>query len=161
MIIHREIGSSYHHKPKVQGVDYSPFIMVMMVEMLEKMETTPAAPRRSFPPPICSSRSSVSWFCVSAALPSESRRGTIFIVVFRSRRRHGDEDRRHRRLEAQDRGSHAAKESGRVGPPLLALGFPFFRFLRSYALFLPKNDPRKILGHLDVVWVPETSKYRK
>ena len=38
MIIHREIGSSYHHKPKVQGVDYSPFIMVMMVEMLEKME---------------------------------------------------------------------------------------------------------------------------
>ena len=55
MIIHREIGSSYHHKHKVQGVDYSPFIMVMMVEMLEKMETTPAAPRRSFPPPICSS----------------------------------------------------------------------------------------------------------
>ena len=50
MIIHREIRSSYHHKPKVQGVDYSPFIMVMMVEMLEKMETTPAAPRRSFPP---------------------------------------------------------------------------------------------------------------
>ena len=38
MIIHREIGSSYHHKPKVQGVDYSPFIMVMMVEMLERME---------------------------------------------------------------------------------------------------------------------------
>ena len=75
MIIHREIGSSYHHKPKVQGVDYSPFIMVMMVEMLEKMETTPAAPRRSFPPPICSFRSSVSWFCVSAALASEGRRG--------------------------------------------------------------------------------------
>ena len=24
MIIHREIGSSYHHKPIVQGVDYSP-----------------------------------------------------------------------------------------------------------------------------------------
>ena len=75
MIIHREIRSSYHHKPKVQGVDYSPFIMVTMVEMLEKMETTPAAPRRSFPPPICSSRSSVSWFCVSAALLSEGRRG--------------------------------------------------------------------------------------
>ena len=58
-------------------------------------------------------------------------------------------------------GSHATTVPGRVGPPRLALGFPFFRFLRSYALFLPKNDPRKILGHLDVVWVPETSKYRK
>ena len=29
---------SYHHKPKVQGVDYSSFIMVMMVKSLEKME---------------------------------------------------------------------------------------------------------------------------
>ena len=29
--------------------------------------------------------------------------------------------------------------------------------------FVPskKNDPRKVSGHLDVVWVPETSKYRK
>ena len=72
MIIHREIGSSYHHKPKVQGVDYSPFIMVMMVEMLEKMETTPAAPRRSFPPPICNSRSLFRCFCVSAALLPEN-----------------------------------------------------------------------------------------
>ena len=161
MIIHREIRSSYHHKPKVQGVDYSPFIMVTMVEMLEKMETTPAAPRRSFHPPICSSRSSVSWFCVSAAPPSESRRGTIFIVVFRSRRRHGDENGRHRSNEGGDRCSHAARESGRVGPPKIFLGLSFVRFLGSYALFLPKNDPRKILGHLDVVWVPETSKYRK
>ena len=161
MIIHREIRSSYHHKPKVQGVDYSPFIMVMMVEMLEKMETTPAAPRRSFPPPICSSRSSVSWFCVSAALPFESRRGTIFIVVFRSRRRLGKKDRRQRSHEAPDGGSHAAKESGRLGHPLLVLGPPFVRFLRSHASFLPKTDARKFPGHLDVVWVPETSKYRK
>ena len=49
MIIHREIRSSYHHKPKVQGVDYSPFIMVMMVEMLEKMETTRQRPAGVFP----------------------------------------------------------------------------------------------------------------
>ena len=91
----------------------------------------------------------------------ETPRGTIFIVGFRSRRSHGDENGRHRSHEAQDGGSHVAKESGRVGPPLLALGSPFVRFLRSYASFLPKNDPRKILGHLDVVWLPETSKYRK
>ena len=55
MIIHREIRSSYHHKPKVQGVDYSPFIMKTVEKPLEKMETMPAAPRRSFTPPIYSS----------------------------------------------------------------------------------------------------------
>ena len=92
-------------------------------------------------------------FCVSPPPPPETPRGTIFIVVFRSRRRHGDEDRRHWRLEAQDGGSHAVKESDRVGPPLLALGFPF---VRSYASFHPKTDAREILGHLDIVWVPET-----
>ena len=47
--IHRKIGSSYHHKPKVQGVDYSLFIMETVEKSLEKMETTPAAPRQSFP----------------------------------------------------------------------------------------------------------------
>ena len=139
MIIHREIRSSYHHKPKVQGVDYSPFIMVTMVGTLEEMETTPATPRRSFPPPICSSRSFVSWFCVSAAPSSERRRETIFIGVFRSRRRHGDEDRRHRRLEAQDRGSHAARYRGRVGPPLCGLWPPFACILRSDVFLHPKQ----------------------
>ena len=134
MIIHREIRSSYHHKPKVQGVAYSPFILVMMVEMLEKMETTPAAPRRSFPPPICSSRSSVSWFCVSAALPSESRRGTIFIVVFRSRRRLGKKDRRQRSHEGPDGGSHTAMESGRVGLRLFASFAPTLRSFQKLML---------------------------
>ena len=95
-------------------------------------------------------------FCVSAALPSERRRETIFIVVFRSIRRLGEKDRWHRRLEAQDSGPHTAKESGRVGPPILALGSPLVRFLRSYASFLPKTDARKFPGHLDVVSVPET-----
>ena len=89
MITHREIVSSYHHKPKVQGVDYSLFIMETMEKSLEKIETTPAAPRRSFPPPICNSRSLFHGFCVSAALPSERRWETIFIVIFRSRRGSG------------------------------------------------------------------------
>ena len=52
--------------------------------------------------------------------------------------------------------SHAARESGRVGPPKILLGLPFVRFLGSYAFFLPKNDPRKISGHYDVIWSPET-----
>ena len=104
---------------------------------------------------------SVSCFVVFVflrRLPYETPRGTIFIVVFRSRRRHGDEDRRHWRLEAQVGGSHAVKESDRVGPPLSALGFPFVRFLRSYTSFLPKTDAREILGHLGVGWVPESQK---
>ena len=78
MIIHREIRSSYHHKPKVQGVDYSLFIMETVEKSLEKVETSPAAPRRSFPPPICNSRSLFRGFCVSAVLPSEGRRGLFY-----------------------------------------------------------------------------------
>ena len=71
-------------------------------------------------------------FCVSPPPPCETPRGTIFVVSFRSRQRNGDEDRRHQRLEAQDSGPHVAKESGRVGPPLLAFGLPLFCLLRSY-----------------------------
>ena len=146
------------HSP---GVDYSLFIMETVEKSLEKVETTPAAPRRSFPPPICSSGSLFRGFCVSAALPSERVRETIFIGVFRSRRSHGDEDQRHRRLEGPEEVPHAAKESGRVGPPIFLLGFPLLLILRSYALFLPKTDVREVSGHLDVVWVPEILNYRK
>ena len=142
-------------------LDYSLFIMETVEKSLDKMETTPAAPRWSFPPPICNSMSLFLGFYVSAALPSERRRETIFIVVFRSRWRHGDEDRRHRSHEEEKRVLHAAKESGRVGPPISFLGLPLLTILGSYVSFLAKNDPREILGHLDVVWVTETSKYRK
>ena len=92
---------------------------------------------------------------------SQSTSGGYFIVGFRSRRSRGQKDRWQRSHEAENKGSHAAKESGRVGPCVLALGPPLLRLLCSYAFFLPKNDPRKFIGHLDVVWVPETKKYRK
>ena len=42
------------HSP---GVDYSLFIMETVEALLGEMETMPAALRRSFPPPICRSRS--------------------------------------------------------------------------------------------------------
>ena len=141
-------------------MDYSLFIMETVEKSLEKMETTPEVLHRSFPPPIGSPRSLFRFLCFCGA-PSRERRGIIFIGVFRSKRSLWRKDRRQRSSEAQDGGSHAAKESGRVGHPLLALGPPFVRFIRSHASFLPKTDPRKLLGHLDVVWVPETSKYRK
>jgi len=57
------------HSPEV---DYSLFIMETVEKSMEKMETTPAAPRRSFPPPICSSWSPFRCFCVCAALLPEN-----------------------------------------------------------------------------------------
>ena len=124
---------------------------------MEKMETTPAAPRRSFPPPICNSRSLFRCFCGAT---SRERRGTIFIGGFRSKPSRWRKDRRQRSSEGQKGGSHAARYMGRVGPLIWALGPPLVCFLRSHALFLPKTDARKFSGHLDVVWVPETLKYR-
>jgi hypothetical protein len=38
MIIHREIGPSYHHKPIVQGVNYSPLMVESKGEVLLKEE---------------------------------------------------------------------------------------------------------------------------
>ena len=52
MIIHREIGSSYHHKPIAQGVDYSPLIMEIDEEVLVKEERRPEAIPAAVPPPI-------------------------------------------------------------------------------------------------------------
>jgi hypothetical protein len=36
MNIHREIGPSYHHKPIIQGVNYSPLRVESNKEMLVK-----------------------------------------------------------------------------------------------------------------------------
>ena len=57
------------HSP---GVDYSLFIMELMEMSLEKVETSPAAPRQSFP---LQSAAPVRCFCVSVALLSEEPRG--------------------------------------------------------------------------------------
>ena len=126
------------HSP---GVDY--FIMETVEMSLGDMETTPAALCRSFPPPICRSRSLFWCFSVCGRLLAIYVGGAIFIVGFRSRRIRGQKDRWQRSHEAPEGGPHAAKESGRVGRPLSAFGLLFFRILRSHALFLPKNDPRK------------------
>ena len=142
-------------------MDYSLFIMETVEMTLGEMETTPTAPRRSFPPPICSSRSLFRCFYVSEALSSGKRQGTIFIVVFRSKGSFGKKDRRQRSHEGQKGGSHTAKKSSRVGLCLWAFGPPLFCLLLSYASFLPKNDPLKFMDHLDIVCVPETQKYRK
>ena len=52
MIIHGEIGSSYHHKPMVQGVDDSPLMMMISVGELVKEEWRPVVIPAAVPPPI-------------------------------------------------------------------------------------------------------------
>ena len=52
MIIHREIGSSYYHKPQVQGVDYSPLMVESDEEALVKEERRQEATPTAVPPPI-------------------------------------------------------------------------------------------------------------
>ena len=146
------------HSPEVE---YSLFIMETVETLLGEVETTPAVLRRSFPPPICMFRPLFRGFSVYGRLLAIYVGGAIFIVGFRSRRSRGRKDRRQRSHEAPEGGPHAAKESGRVGHPLLCLRPPLVYFLRSQVFFLHKTDARKFSGHLDVVWVPETSKYRK
>jgi hypothetical protein len=52
MIIHREIGPSYHHKPIFQGVNYSPLIVESKGKTLVKEERWPEAIPATVPPPI-------------------------------------------------------------------------------------------------------------
>ena len=130
-------------------MDYSLFIMETVEMLLGKKETTPAAPRRSFPPPICSSSSLFRCFRVLTVLPSGKHQGTIFIVVLRSRGSFGKKDQCKRSHEAQNKGSHMAQESGHVGLVVLALRPPLLRLFRSYAFFLPK---KMIPLNFHVIW---------
>jgi hypothetical protein len=54
-------------------------------------------------------------FLISPPPPFVTRRGTLFIVGFRSRRSHRDKDRRHRSHDGGTSMPHAARESDRVG----------------------------------------------
>ena len=144
-------------------------VMEMVLFLTVVLMETPKGGRRSppevipgrFPPPIFSDDSllsPVSWFCVSLLPPHETPWGTIFIVGFRSRRSQG--------TKIDVIGATRAQMTSPTRPRNLAAWAyvfwpPLFGLLRSYAFFLPKTDPRKFSGHLDVVWVPETSKYRK
>lgn len=81
MIIHREIGSSYHHKPIAQGVDYSPLIMEIDEEVLVKEERRPEAIPAAVPPPIFLRwwpAASLFW-CFRSTLPPlrDTHRGTL------------------------------------------------------------------------------------
>ena len=139
------------HSPEV---DYSLFIMDTVEMSMEKKETSPAALRRSFPPPICSLLQPPGLcflFLSCGGSPFEERRGALYIGFFRSQGSFGKKDRRKRGHEAQKRWAHAARYRGRMGHPLLALRPPFACFLCSEVFLLPKkNDHRKFAAHYDV-----------
>jgi hypothetical protein len=60
-------------------------------------------------------RLSVLVFSISPLPPFATHRGTLFIVGFRLRRSHRDEDRRYRSHEGETGMPHATRESDRVG----------------------------------------------
>ena len=110
--------------------DGASLTLVLMETLEGERRSLPEVIPAAFPPSIFSGGSllsPVSWFCVSPQPARETPRGTIFIVGFRSRRSQGDKDRQQRSHEAQNKGSHAAKESGHVGLCLWAFGPPLFR----------------------------------
>ena len=86
------------------------------------------------PPPIFSGGSLLHlcfWFCVSPPPPFEKRRGTFYIVVFRSRGCFRAKDRHKRGHEGRNRWAHTAWYCSHVEPPILALRPPFVDFFRS------------------------------
>ena len=133
------------HSP---GVDYSLFIMETVEKSLEKMKTTPAAPRRSFPPPIYNSRSLFRGFCVSAALLSEGHRGLFLLSVLGQNLVSGE--------KIDGSGATRAKLVGPTRPLYLAAWFTLFwaSGLRLFACFAPKSSSFQILTllNLQVIW---------
>ena len=93
------------------------------------VEPSGGGSRQRFPPPIFSGDSLLPpcfWFCVSPPPPSGKRRGTLYIVVFRSR------------------GSFWAKDRCKRHPPFWSSG------LRSLTFFAPKSSPSKIMTPLNL-----------
>jgi hypothetical protein len=134
------------HSPEV---DYSLFIMVTKVESSEGMEITPVEPRWSFPLWSLISQAPISCFYVSAMLPFATRRGTLYIVSFRSRRIQRDEDRWHQSNEVATGRPHTDQASGHMGHARFLLGPPLLHFLLSKDLFRGKTGSRKVSGNLD------------
>ena len=146
----REETQKLHPQTHSAGVDCSLFIMVTMVESLEKMDTTPAAPHQSFPSPICSSRSPLCGFVfLWCSLPNVV--GGLFLLSFLCQvegtetKIDGTGATRWKRGFTRDRGIWPRRPT--YFPPRTSLcALPWL------LLLLPsKKLSPKILGHLDVI----------
>jgi hypothetical protein len=90
-------------------------------------------------------------FSILAVLSFVTRRGTLFIVGFRSRCIQRDKDRRHRSNEVRTSRPHVAQAFGHVGHARFSLGPPLLHFLLSKVLFHGKTGSPKVSGNLDSV----------
>jgi hypothetical protein len=89
MTIHREIRPSYHHKPIVQGVNYSPLMVERKEEALVKEERWPEAIPATVLPPIILWRlaeAPVLCFSYFSAASMRERLGRSLYSCFRSTR---------------------------------------------------------------------------
>ena len=111
--------------------------------------------------------------------PALAENPIFYILMFQGPKRRPNElkiygDHYFGRRKTQERkkstnGGQRAKIGGPTQPGTVAAWGPLFcpSGLRSFTSFAPRsssfqnNDPRKFIAHLDVVWVPETQKYRK
>jgi hypothetical protein len=66
------------------AVDYSLFIMVAVLVMLERLQKRTGTAPVAFPPPISVGSAFISWFRVYPPPPPENASGNIYIVVFGS-----------------------------------------------------------------------------
>ena len=95
---------------------------------------------------------SVSVFLCLRPPPCETPRGTIYAIGFRSRRNQGDEDQRHQSHEGE-RECPMRPGTGAVWAHLFSSSdFLFLGSLACTSSSFQILGPRKILGHLDVVW---------
>ena len=82
MVIHREIGSSYHHKPMSRGVDYSPLMVESKEEAFVKEERRPEAILAAVPPPIFAGSDLYFGVSLSASASLRKRLGGYFYSRF-------------------------------------------------------------------------------
>ena len=102
MIKHREIGSSYHHKPMVQGWTTPPSWWRATCRHWWRRRGDRRRFRQRFPLQSSSWQQPAALFCVfsiSVPLRDGNAWGTLYIVGFRSNRVEPRENRRHPTLE--------------------------------------------------------------
>jgi hypothetical protein len=65
-------------------VDYSLFIMVAVLVMLERVDMQPGKASAAFPPRIFAGSTFLSWFLCFSAASSRERLGALYTEIFRS-----------------------------------------------------------------------------
>ena len=138
MIIHREIRSSYHHKPIVQGCTTPSLSWRRWRSRWRRWR-----PRRQRPAGVSPLQSATPGLCFVVS---------VFRRRSRSRKSWGSiYSRFYVKMKLREERSTAAEARGPVwwvprgqgiwprGPPLSAFWSPFLRFLCAYVSFLPKK----------------------